>query len=95
MGISGEEYLATRKSKKSSRKNKSRKLGRNFKYYGSEHSMTLYRSRGQREINKARRAAKRERRLQYLKDKRNGFHSKEHGTGQAEVESSGSGPTQR
>ena len=95
MGISGEEYLATRKSKKRDRKNKSRKLGRNFKYYGKEHSMTLYRSRGQREINKARRAAKRERRLQLLRDKKNGVHLKEHRSEEAESIASGSGSSQR
>ena len=60
-----------------------------------EHSMTLYRARGQREINKARRAAKRERRLQRLRDKKNGIPLKDYRTGQAEVESSGSGSAQR
>ena len=70
-----------RKAKKRDRKNSSRKLGRNFKYYGTTHSQTLYRSRGQREKNKARRAAKRERRLSRLRERRNGIHQQDYGTG--------------
>jgi len=42
---------------------KNRKHERNYRYYGQTHSQTLYRSRGNREKNKARRAAQRERRL--------------------------------
>lgn len=72
MGISGEEYLSQGSKKKGPGKNKSRKLGRNFKYYGTTHSQTLYRSRGHREKNKARRAAQRERRLSLAAERRRG-----------------------
>lgn len=66
-----ESILSKRKGRKKE-KNQGRKVGRNFKYYGQDHSQTLYRSRGQREKNKARRAAQRERRLARLREKRNG-----------------------
>lgn len=73
--MKGEDALALIASKKKGKKqkNKNRKIGRNFKYHGGTYSQTLYRSRGQREKNKDRRAAKRRRHLQRLKDKRNGI----------------------
>lgn len=84
-----EAVLSKRKGRK--QKNQGRKVGRNFKYYGTTHSQTLYRSRGQREKNKARRAAQRERRLQRLKDKRHGIYRKDNWPSQEADQPSGSG----
>lgn len=81
--------------KKQDKKNKNRKYGRQYRYYGTLHSQTLYRSRNQRDKNKARRAAQRSRRMQRLKDKRDGIPIKDHRTGQAEDYAQGTGPTQR
>lgn len=72
MVTANDELVARLSRKKSRTKNQGRKVGRNFKYYGISHSQTLYRSRNQREKNKARRAAQRERRLQIRRDKKNG-----------------------
>lgn len=75
-----ERIIAAAKKRSGKR---SRKWGRQYRYWGLNHSQTLYRSRNQREKNKARRAAQRSRKLQRLKDKRNGIYLKEHGTEEA------------
>lgn len=81
--------------KKQRKGKKSRKLGRQYRYYGSLHNQTLYRSRGQREKNKARRAAQRSRRMQRLKEKRDGISIKDHRPEEAFLHAEGTGPTQR
>ena len=83
------------KKKGQKQKNKGRKIGRNFKYYGTIHSQTLYRSRGQREKNKARRAAQRERSLQRLKDKRHAVHFKDNRPEDSTDQAKGFRSTQR
>ena len=74
---------------------KNRKHGRNFRWEGTTHSLTKYRMSGNREKNKARRAAQRSRKLQRLKDLRNAVHFKEHGSEEAESDTKGSGSSQR
>lgn len=74
-----EEYLASQASRKKGKKqkNKGRKIGRNFRWDGTLHTMTKYRAEGRRSINKARRAAQRARWLSHRKD-RHAVHFKEH-----------------
>ena len=62
---------------------KNRKHHRNFRWDGVLHSTTKYRGAGRREKNKARRAAQRSRKLQRLKELRNGIYLKEHRTEEA------------
>jgi hypothetical protein len=69
-----------RLSKNKKQKNKSRKLGRNFKWDGATHSMTKYRGGGNRERNKARRSEQRKRRLAKAaarREERNGIYLKD------------------
>ena len=94
-----EEYLASQAAKKgkgAKQKNKGRKIGRNFRWDGTLHTMTKYRAEGRRSINKARRAAQRARWLQHRKE-RHAVYLKEHGRFEVnEVpESTGSGPSKR
>lgn len=82
-------------SKKKNRKNNSRKARRNYRWDGADHSITKYRGEGRRDKNKARRAAQRSRKLQRLKDKRNGIHFKDNRPKEAANLAKGSGATQR
>ena len=82
-------------TKKKNRKNNSRKHRRNYRWDGVFHSLTKYRGSDRRTINKARRAAQRSRKLQRLKDTRNGISFKDHRTeGEADFPQ-GSGTPQR